>query len=247
MASSAVIGWRILFLLLGCTLVTALVYTVATDGSPFRQQILSPLMVVTVIDLYISIVALATWISYKEANWITSTIWIVFLVCFSGITTSAYILWQLWQLSSQESFDDIMYHVLIRNPNKVGMEQHRKQSNVMIAKIVFIVLSCLMAVNLVYFFSAAPFRIEFFTPSWMVTTLIDFYIDATVLSTWMFYKEESWLSAFFWIVLLLSFGSISTCPFIVKELFKLKSGDPPRLILLKPSHRSKEGYEQIIQ
>ncbi|XP_008456711.2 uncharacterized protein LOC103496574 isoform X1 [Cucumis melo] len=249
MASSAVIGWRILFLLLGCTMATALVYTVATDGSPFREQILSRVMVATVIDIYISIVAIATWISYKEANWITSTIWIVFLVCFSGITTCAYILWQLWQLSSQESFEDIMYHVLIRNPNKIGMDQqHSKQSNVMIAKIVFIVLSCLMAVNLVYLFSAgSPFRIEFFTPHWMVTTLIDFCIDATVLSIWMFYKEESWLTAIFWIVLLLSFGSISTCPFIVKELFKLNSGDPPHLILLKASHRLKEGYVQIIQ
>ena len=54
MASSAVIGWRILFLLLGCTLVTALVYTVATDGSPFRQQILSPYSLFFTLFLIIS-------------------------------------------------------------------------------------------------------------------------------------------------------------------------------------------------
>ncbi|XP_022992690.1 uncharacterized protein LOC111488955 isoform X2 [Cucurbita maxima] len=61
---------------------------------------------------------------------------------------------------------------------------------------------------------------------------------------WMFYKEESWLTAIFWIVLVQTLGSTSTCPFIVKELFKLNSEDPAHLILLKASHRL--GYEQII-
>ena len=41
MASSAVIGWRILFILLGCTMVATLGYTLATDGSPFRRELLS--------------------------------------------------------------------------------------------------------------------------------------------------------------------------------------------------------------
>ena len=45
------------------------------------------------------------------------------------------------------------------------MEQHRKHSNVMIAKKIYSVLGCLMAVNLVYLFSDGwPFRKEIFTP-----------------------------------------------------------------------------------
>ncbi|XP_022939443.1 uncharacterized protein LOC111445347 isoform X9 [Cucurbita moschata] len=182
MAISAVIGWRIVFVVLACTMATSIAYTIAIDGSPFRTENFSRLMVATIIDISISTVAIATWISYKEPNWIASTIWIVFLVCLGSITTCAYILCQLWQLSSHESFKDIMYHVLINNPNKKGMEQHRKHSNVMIAKIIYSVLGCLMAVNLVYLFSdGRPFRKEIFTP-WMVTTLIDYFILVTVLS-----------------------------------------------------------------
>ncbi|XP_023551246.1 uncharacterized protein LOC111809123 isoform X4 [Cucurbita pepo subsp. pepo] len=242
MAISAVIGWRIVFVVLACTMATSIAYTIAIDGSPFRTENFSRLMVATIIDIYISTVAIATWISYKEPNWIASTIWIVFLVCLGSITTCAYILCQLWQLSSHESFEDIMYHVLI---NRKGMEQHRKHSNVMIAKKIYSVLGCLMAVNLVYLFSDGwPFRKEIFTP-WMVTTLIDYFILVTVLSIWMFYKEESWLTAIFWIVLVQTLGSTSTCPFIVKELFKLNSEDPAHLILFKASHRL--GYQQIIQ
>ncbi|XP_022134233.1 uncharacterized protein LOC111006539 [Momordica charantia] len=245
MASSAVTGWRILFAVLGCTMVATLAYTIAIDGSPFRRELLSRLMVSTLIDFYINVVAIAAWVSYKESNWITATIWIAFLVCFGSIATCVYILWQLWQLSSQESFEDIMYHVLIKNPNKNGMEQHGKHSGVMIAKIIFSALGCLMAVNLVYVFSdGLPFRKEFFTP-WMVATLIDFYINATVLSVWMFYKE-SWLTAIFWIVLLLGFGSTSTCPFIVKELFKLGPEDPAYLILFKSFNRSERRYERAL-
>ncbi|KAG6578859.1 hypothetical protein SDJN03_23307, partial [Cucurbita argyrosperma subsp. sororia] len=187
MAISAVIGWRIVFVVLACTMATSIAYTIAIDGSPFRTENFSRLMVATIIDIYISTVAIATWISYKEPNWIASTIWIVFLVCLGSITTCAYILCQLWQLSK-------------------GMEQHRKHSNVMIAKKIYSVLGCLTAVNLVYLLSDGwPFRKEIFTP-WMVTTLIDYFILVTVLSIWMFYKEESWLTAIFWIVLVQTLG-----------------------------------------
>ncbi|KAG7016393.1 hypothetical protein SDJN02_21502 [Cucurbita argyrosperma subsp. argyrosperma] len=190
MASSAVIGWRILFILLGCTMVATLGYTLATDGSPFRRELLSRLMVVVLIDFYFNVIVIAAWVCYKESNWIAAAVWIVFLVCLGSIATCAYILWQLWQLSSQESFEDIVYNVLIKNPN-----------------------------------------------NWMVATLIDFYINGTALSVWMFYKEESWLTALLWIALFIIFGSASSCPFIVKELFKLNSEDPAYLVLFKNSNR----------
>ncbi|XP_022134045.1 uncharacterized protein LOC111006414 [Momordica charantia] len=243
MASSAVIGWRILFALLGCTMVATLAYTTAIDGSPFRRELLSRLMVTALIDFYFNVIAIAAWVSYKESNWIAATIWIVFLVCFGSIATCAYILWQLWQLSSQESFEDIMYHVLIKNPNKNGMQQHRKHSDIMIAKIVFGALGCLMAVIMAYLFSdGSPFRKELYTP-WMVATLVDFYINGTALSVWMFYKEESWLTAIF-IALFIIFGSASSFPFIVKELFKLNSEDPAYLVLFKSPNRSEVRYKR---
>ncbi|XP_023551244.1 uncharacterized protein LOC111809123 isoform X2 [Cucurbita pepo subsp. pepo] len=239
MASSAVIGWRILFILLGCTMVATLGYTLATDGSPFRRELLSRLMVVVLIDFYFNVIVIAAWVCYKESNWIAAAVWIVFLVCLGSIATCAYILWQLWQLSSQESFEDIVYNVLIKNPNKNDMQQHKKHSNILTAKIVFGALGCLMVVALVFLFAdGSPFRKELYTP-WMVATLIDFYINGTALSVWMFYKEESWLTALLWIALFLIFGSASSCPFIVKELFKLNSEDPAYLVLFKNSNRKK--------
>ncbi|XP_008456712.1 uncharacterized protein LOC103496575 isoform X2 [Cucumis melo] len=244
MASSAVIGWRILFLLLACTMVSTLAYTLVTDGSPFRKELLSRLMVTVLVDFYFNVTIIAAWVCYKESNWIATAIWIVFLVCLGSIATCAYILWQLWQLSSQESFEDIMYSVLIRDTNKNGVQQPRKPSNTMIAKIVFGAMGFLMAVTLAYLFSdGSPFNKDLFTP-WLVATLIDFYINGTAISVWMFYKEESWLTAFTWIVLFLIFGSASSCTFIVKELFKLNSDDPAYLVLFKNSNRSERRYER---
>ncbi|XP_031742784.1 uncharacterized protein LOC101218847 isoform X2 [Cucumis sativus] len=237
MATSAVIGWRILFLLLACTMVSTLAYTLVTDGSPFRKELLSRLMVAVLVDFYLNVTVIAAWVCYKESNWIAAAIWIVFLVCLGSIATCAYILWQLWQLSSQESFEDIMYSVLIRDTNKNGVQQPRKHSNIMIARIVFGAMSCLMVVTLAYLFSdGSPFNKDLYTP-WLVATLIDFYINGTAISVWMFYKEESWLTAFIWIVLFIIFGSASSCSFIVKELFKLNSDDPAYLVLFKNSNR----------
>ncbi|XP_011656614.1 uncharacterized protein LOC101218847 isoform X6 [Cucumis sativus] len=244
MATSAVIGWRILFLLLACTMVSTLAYTLVTDGSPFRKELLSRLMVAVLVDFYLNVTVIAAWVCYKESNWIAAAIWIVFLVCLGSIATCAYILWQLWQLSSQESFEDIMYSVLIRDTNKNGVQQPRKHSNIMIARIVFGAMSCLMVVTLAYLFSdGSPFNKDLYTP-WLVATLIDFYINGTAISVWMFYKEESWLTAFIWIVLFIIFGSASSCSFIVKELFKLNSDDPAYLVLFKNSNRSERRYER---
>ncbi|XP_022992691.1 uncharacterized protein LOC111488955 isoform X3 [Cucurbita maxima] len=72
---------------------------------------------------------------------------------------------------------------------------------------VFVVLACTMATSIAYTIAidGSPFRTENFS-RWMVTTLIDFFTHATVLSIWMFYKEESWLTAIFWIVLVQTLG-----------------------------------------
>ncbi|XP_058218104.1 uncharacterized protein LOC131329061 isoform X3 [Rhododendron vialii] len=72
---------------------------------------------------------------------------------------------------------------------------------------------------------------------WMTATLIDFYINVVALSVWVAYKESSWLNAVIWIVLLICFGSITTCTYIVRQLFHLLSQDPVYLVLLKSSNR----------
>ncbi|KAJ6352532.1 hypothetical protein OIU76_001712, partial [Salix suchowensis] len=185
---------RSLFLVMGCLMVGTLVYTIYVDGFPFRRDLLTPWMIATVVDFYINVIAVAAWISYKESNFITATIWILLLICFGSITTCVYIFIQFLKLSPEESLQDPVYHVLLRHESK-GVEQKK-----------------------------------LLTP-WMVATLIDFYINVVALSVWVSYKETSWISGFLWILLLICFGSITTCAYVVKQLARLTSQDPVYLIL----------------
>ncbi|KAG5250687.1 hypothetical protein OIU78_012491 [Salix suchowensis] len=224
-------GLRALFLVLGCLMVATLTYTIYVDGSPFRRDLLTPWMIATLVDFYINTIALATWISYKESNFITATVWIVLLICSGSITTCAYIFIQLLKLSPEESLQDPLYHVLLRQEIK-GVEQKTKQSAVVTLRIAFSILGFLMLGTLIYTLitDGSPFRKELLTP-WMTATLIDFYINVVALSVWVAYKESSWISAFVWIVLLICFGSITTSAYIVKQLLQLTSQDPAYLIL----------------
>ncbi|KAF7141938.1 hypothetical protein RHSIM_Rhsim06G0093200 [Rhododendron simsii] len=237
MAMSLAIGLRILFCVLGCVMLATLIYTLSVDGFPFRKDLLTPWMLATLIDFYINVVALGAWVCYKESNWISASLWIVLLVCFGSITTCFYIVLQFLKLSIHDALEDPIRYVLLRYPTKDGVEDKRRFS-VVTTKIFFSALGCLMLATLVYtlFTDGSPFRRELFTP-WMMATLIDFYINVVALSVWVAYKESSWLNAFIWIVLLICFGSITTCTYIVRQLFHLLSRDPVYLVLLKGSNR----------
>ncbi|XP_031251329.1 uncharacterized protein LOC116109225 isoform X2 [Pistacia vera] len=227
---------KTLFFMLCCLMIVTLGYTISTDGLPFRKDLLTPWMAATLVDFYINVVPLAAWVSYKESNWISAIIWIILLVCLGSITTCVYIFIQFLKLSPQESLQDAMYHVLLRNP--INMEHKRKNSPVVAARILFGVLGLLMLGTLVYTIltDGSPFRKELLTP-WMSATLIDFYINVVALSVWVAYKESSWFNAFLWVILLICFGSISTCVYIVQQLCCLRSEDPLCLILLNTSNR----------
>ncbi|KAL5713189.1 hypothetical protein ACHQM5_015291 [Ranunculus cassubicifolius] len=105
---------RILFIALGCLQLGALIYTLVTDGSPFRSELLTPWMEALLVDFYINVVAISVWIVYKEAHWISALVWIILLICFGSVTTCAYIVVQLFQLSSQ----DPLYLVLLNSRNR---------------------------------------------------------------------------------------------------------------------------------
>ncbi|KAF9682792.1 hypothetical protein SADUNF_Sadunf05G0145200 [Salix dunnii] len=137
------------------------------------------------------------WISYKESNFITATIWILLLICFGSITTSVYIFIQFLKLSPEESLQDPVYHVLLRHESK-GVEQKMKQSAVMSARIAFGALGFVMLGTLIYTLltDGSPFRKELLTP-WMVATLIDFYINVVALSVGLGFlqgiKLDKWI------------------------------------------------------
>ncbi|CAL5386280.1 unnamed protein product [Camellia sinensis] len=55
----SVVTTRIIFTALGFLMLGTLLYTLLTDGSPFRTELLTPWMTATLIDFYINVVALS--------------------------------------------------------------------------------------------------------------------------------------------------------------------------------------------
>ncbi|URE21232.1 hypothetical protein MUK42_11328 [Musa troglodytarum] len=113
--SSIMIG-RVLFSILGIVVSVVVVYTVITDGLPFRMELLTPWMATTLIDFYINVFAISVWVVHKESTWISAFFWICLLICFGSITTCAYIVIQLLRLS----LEDPMYYVLLDSRSKHG-------------------------------------------------------------------------------------------------------------------------------
>ncbi|XP_055834180.1 uncharacterized protein LOC129902798 isoform X2 [Solanum dulcamara] len=239
MAATLAIALKSLFAVLGCLITAIIIYTVATDGLPFRIQLLTSWMAATLIDFYIHVFVIGSWVVYKESNWITAILWVVLLVCLGSITTCGYIVLQLCKLSTQESLQDPIYFVLLRRQKKTETEQQRKCS-LLTARILSPALGCLMLGTLIYTIvtDGSPFRRDVFTP-WLTTTVIDFYVNVVALSVWVAYKESSWLSAAFWIILIICFGSASTCVYIALQLFSLSSQDPVYHVLFSSHNRKR--------
>ncbi|KAG8633365.1 uncharacterized protein LOC110606891 isoform X2 [Manihot esculenta] len=223
---------RTIFFVLGSIMVATLIYTISIDGLPFRRDLLTPWMAATLVDFYINVVPLAAWIYYKESNSISAIIWIILLVCLGSIATCAYIFIQFLNLSPEESLKDPIYHVLLRHEERDGVEKRSKHPPVVVARIAFSSLGCLMLGTLIYtsVTDGSPFRKEVFTP-WMVATLVDFYINVVSISVWFVYKESSWIHSLLWITLLVCVGSVATCAYIVIQLLQLASQDPLYLVL----------------
>lgn len=239
-------GLKTLFSVLGTIMLAIVLYTVITDGLPFRKELLTPWMAATLIDFYINVAILSAWVIYKEANWISSILWIILLIGLGSIATSAYIVVQFLKLSSQESSQDPMYYVLLRQPHKSGTEPKTKCSIVATLRILFGILGVVMLGTLVYTLvtDGSPFRTELLTP-WMDATLVDFYINVVALAVWVAYKESSWIYAVFWVILLICFGSITSCMYVVLQLFQISSQDPAYLILVRHSDRAENKYKGL--
>ncbi|CAI8604291.1 unnamed protein product [Vicia faba] len=229
-------GLKTLFTVLGALMLALLLYTLITDGFPFRKELLTPWMAATLIDFYINVAILSTWVVYKEANWVSSILWIILLISLGSIATSAYIVLQFLKLSSQESSQDPMSYVLLRHPHKNSTEPTAKCSVVATLRILFSVLGVVMLGTLIYTLvtDGSPFRTELLTP-WMQATLVDFYINVVALAVWVAYKESSWVYAVSWVILLICFGSITSCVYVVWQLFKISYQDPAYFILVHHS------------
>ncbi|KAJ6844008.1 uncharacterized protein M6B38_294550 [Iris pallida] len=225
----SVIAWRILFVAMGCSMLAALLYTLITDGSPFRRELLTPWLSAILIDFYVKVVPISIWVVYKEQTWFGAFLWVALLVCFGSITTCTYIAKQFFDISLQEPVYDPVSHVLLRNDR----ERKLMCFSVVFGRVLFSMLAVMMLVIIIYtaVTDGLPFRMELLTP-WMTATLVDTFIHSVVLSVWVAHKEMTWTSAIVWICLSFCCGSTVTCAYIAIQLFQLSCQDPMFHILL---------------
>ncbi|KAJ0452157.1 hypothetical protein HanHA300_Chr15g0575761 [Helianthus annuus] len=111
-------------------------------------------------------------------------------------------------------------------------------SSVVAARVIFSVLGCLVLGVLIYtlILELSPSYIKYFA-SCFVTTAIDMNIYVVTFSVWIAYKESSWASALFWIVLLVCFRGVALCAYLVLELSYLSPHQPASLIILNATNR----------
>ncbi|KAI3771346.1 hypothetical protein L6452_02509 [Arctium lappa] len=187
----SVVTARVIFVVLGCLMLGTLLYTLIVDGSPFRAELYTPhwsaviwlsvivfifigvshwsavivWMAALLIDFYIHIAIIGAWVVYKESSWIMATVWVILLICLGSVTTCGYIVLQFFKLTPEESSKDPLYFVLARH-QKRDVTEHRKGPSVVTARVIFVVLGCLMLGTLLYtlIVDGSPFRAELYTP-----------------------------------------------------------------------------------
>ena len=59
---------------------------------------------------------------------------------------------------------------------------------------------------------------------WFRTTLVDFYFNITIISSWMVYKENNLLKSLLWIIAFIILGSIATGFYVFLQLNNLRKG-----------------------
>ncbi|KAI3757450.1 hypothetical protein L6452_04987 [Arctium lappa] len=231
---------------LACVMVAAIAYLLAVNGfyTCFRPP--DWWMHVILVDFCINIAIIGAWFTYKESSWIMGAAFLFLLFWFGSVSTCGYIVLQFYKLSPEESSKDPLYFVLARR-EKGDVVTHIRGPSVVNARIIFVLLDCLMLGISIYVFivDGSPFQSKVFTPC-MVVALIDIYIHVVVLSVWMAYKESSWINAFFWIVLLVCFRSITTCVYIVWQLFYLSPQQSISEIIFSRSNRDSQSSDPLL-
>ena len=68
---------------------------------------------------------------------------------------------------------------------------------------------------------------------WMRATLVDFYFNILVISTWTLYREKNKFIGLVWVAAYILLGSIATAFYVFLQLARLKPGDPVEKALLR--------------
>nr|KAJ0225178.1 hypothetical protein LSAT_V11C100046970 [Lactuca sativa] len=108
------------------------------------------------------------------------------------------------KLSPEESSKDPLY--LLRDMDAMG---YKRGHFVLIAKIIISALGYLMLGTFIYVLivDGSTFNANVLSRC-MIATTTDFYFCIVIVAVWIAYKESRWISAFFWILSLLSFWRV---------------------------------------
>ncbi|KAK9074033.1 hypothetical protein SSX86_006628 [Deinandra increscens subsp. villosa] len=243
---TAVVAVRTLAVVFGCVGIFAFAYVFAVDRYSSCFEAHNRWLMALNVDFYINVAVIAAWVIYKESSWIIASIVTVLLAVFGSIATCGYILMQLFKLSPAESSKDLFYFLLVKH-HKEDVTRQGRGASVVTARVTFSVVGCLMLGTFVYLLivDGSPFHAKVFTPC-MIGTLTDFYANIAVLSMWIAYKESSWINAFIWILLLVCFGSVTTCAYLVRQTFYLSHQQHISLIIFNSRNRDLLSSEPLL-
>jgi len=92
-----------------------------------------------------------------------------------------------------------------------------------VAKAFAVTGTFIMFITLAYGFIAGDFFKEssiLFAMAWGKVSLIDVYIGFFLFSAWVIYREENWLTALLWILLIMVLGNFTACLYATIALYK---------------------------
>lgn len=61
---------------------------------------------------------------------------------------------------------------------------------------------------------------------WSVATLFDAYFGFITFFVWVYFKERTLGARLLWFVLVIALGNIAMSAYMLRQLFKLKAGEP---------------------
>lgn len=87
---------------------TWLVFSTAQQSSLWAVSLEEPWFRTTLIDFYLNMIILITWVIYKERSIIARSVWILAFITTGAIATAVYVAVQFFKLKPGESFDKVV-------------------------------------------------------------------------------------------------------------------------------------------
>ncbi|XP_051124267.1 uncharacterized protein LOC127246767 [Andrographis paniculata] len=243
MAASLARGLKVAFVVMSCVSNAVLIHLIATQGLLFLPEFHTMWAMSFLFDFNVLLIPIVIWIIYKESNWKNTIMWAFPILMIGSSTFCPYIVVKLMELSPQESEDDPIYFVLLTKKKRDERES-RSILPVIIARFYFGYMAGYMVILWTYTIAVDgfPLRRDVFTP-FALATFIDIHFLLITFSIWVAYKEPTWITAAFWIVMLMCFHSIGAYLYILRKLFKISRRDPVSRVLF---NRTDNGYEETL-